>query len=102
MTIFFKTGVEGDLHPRMQKALNQIDHVYYMEYKEDTLVTSKRDGVHSSGSLHYIGRAIDTRYPKACLDRQVFANTLRIALGQDFDVVPEGNHIHIEYDPKEK
>ena len=101
MSVFYKMGVVGDLHPKMQKALSKIDHVYRMGYKEDVLITSKRDGVHSAGSLHYIGCAIDARYPKTCLDRQEFAQRLRSAVGKDFDVVVEGSHIHIEYDPKE-
>lgn len=100
MTIFYKMGVIGDLDPILQKALNQIDHVYYLYYKEDVLVTSKREGTHSPGSLHYIGRAIDARYPKSCTNRQEFAQRLRTALGKDFDVVVEGSHIHVEYDPK--
>ena len=100
MTVFYKMGVIGDLHPKMQKSLNKIDHVFNFYYGEDVLVTSKREGTHSPGSLHYIGCAIDTRYPKSCEDRQELAQRIRSALGKDFDVVVEGNHLHVEYDPK--
>ena len=101
MTIFYKMGAEGDLYPAMQKALTKISHVFWLHYKEDVLVTSKRDGTHSPGSLHYIGRGVDVRYPRSCDNRQKLAQQLREALGPSFDVVVEGNHLHIEYDPKE-
>ena len=82
----------------MLKALNKIERVYRVKYGEDLLITSKRDGNHSAGSLHYRGDAIDCRYPKG-YDHQDVATAVRVELGQDFDVVPEGNHLHVEYDP---
>lgn len=64
------------------------------------VVTSLTDGVHSSRSLHYSGCAVDLRIwhlrdPKACADE------LRSELHDDFDVVLEDTHIHVEWDPKE-
>ena len=65
-------------------------------------ITSVIDGKHSRGSLHYSGNAIDlrTRHMHAeSISRVVVL--LKDALGDDFDVVKESNHLHLEYDPKE-
>jgi hypothetical protein len=64
------------------------------------VVTSLNDAKHSNGSLHYRGRGADLRIwyladPRACAD------ALRDALHDDFDVVLEKTHIHLEYDPQE-
>ena len=100
MTVLYKMGVMGDLHPVMQKALRKIEHIYRHYYKEDLICTSKREGTHSAGSLHYIGRAADFRYPKTMTDKQELTQRVRASLGPSFDVVPEGNHLHVELDPK--
>ena len=65
-------------------------------------VTSVIDGAHSRGSFHYLGLALDLRtndLPPGEADEIV--NMLRAALGQDYDVVLEKDHIHIEFQPKE-
>lgn len=71
-------------------------------------VTSITDGKHRAGSLHYEGLAFDVRTwvpgrPGVQLPSDVkerIAKELRLALGKEFDVVVEGTHIHIEFDPK--
>lgn len=93
MSTLIKQGVCGDLDPVMQKALNKI-HSVYQSYGYDLIITSMREGNHSPGSLHYIGRAIDCRKGKVSI------LALSSALGTDFDCIDESNHYHIEYDPK--
>lgn len=69
-------------------------------FNYDFTLTSVSDGTHMKGSLHYAGRAFDFR-TKNILDSQlpeVFA-ALREALGPEFDVVPERDHCHVEWDP---
>lgn len=61
-------------------------------------LTSGSEGKHSAGSLHYAGLAIDLRPPETNRDK-ILVN-LRLRLGDEFDVVDEGNHFHIEYQPK--
>lgn len=61
------------------------------------VVTSVSDGKHSAGSLHYVGLAADLRLPA---DPPGFVGRLRAALGDEYDVVLEGDHIHIEFQPK--
>jgi len=57
----------------------------------------------STNSLHYTGQAIDIRLPSrynpsAGLDKSV-TDSIRNVLGEEFDVVLESNHIHVEYQP---
>lgn len=61
------------------------------------VVTSVSDGKHSAGSLHYVGLACDLRLPP---ESAIFVEELREALGAEYDVVIEGDHVHVEYQPK--
>lgn len=66
-------------------------------------VTSVTDGKHKTGSLHYRGRAFDCRLPSRYTadertDHQIKAD-LEAALSDQWDVVLEGDHIHVEFDP---
>ena len=67
----------------------------------EVTVTSGKDGIHSKNSLHYVGRAIDIRTRDMKLPAYT-ARKLKIALGNNFDVILESDHIHIEFDPKVK
>ena len=95
MTVWIKQGCIGQLTPRCQKAQGKIHDHYYKNYGIDLYVTSKRDGNHISGSLHYIGDAFDI-----ARDKQHDPVRIKSLLGEDFDVVPYEGHIHIEYDKK--
>lgn len=96
MSIWLKIDVCGDLQPPVAKARGKVAQVY-QAVGEDLYITSKRDGIHSLGSLHYEGLAIDFRYPK---NREGIIEKLKKELGTDFDVIAEGDHIHVEYDPE--
>ena len=90
MTILYKQGVEGDLSIPCQKCLGRIH-----DKSGDLYVTSKRDGNHMAGSLHYNGNAFDFR-PNGMTKAK-----LQWICGDAFDIVIHDNHIHVEYDPKE-
>ena len=98
MTIWLKIDVCGNLQPVTAKARGRVAKVY-AGHGEDLYITAKRDGIHGEGSLHYEGLAFDIRYPQK-VERGVIVAELRAALGSRFDVVAEGDHVHIEYDPK--
>ncbi len=67
------------------------------------VVTSVTDGKHSRGSLHYAGSAFDLRTRDfGFSDTTLIRDKLSAALGGDFDVVLETDHLHIEYQPKEQ
>ena len=69
----------------------------------EVVVTSVVDGVHSQGSLHYVGYAADLRI-WAIEDNELdeFARGLSEELGVEFDVVLETDHIHMEFQPKRR
>lgn len=69
----------------------------------DLVITSGNDGRHSVNSKHYVGNALDFRTNNLGdpgLEGPLIANELNAALGRDYDVLFEGDHIHVEYDPK--
>lgn len=66
---------------------------------ETLTITCCTDGKHRDGSLHYVGHAIDIR-SRDMKNPQATANDFRAALGDDYDVVVEATHIHIEYQPE--
>jgi len=61
-------------------------------------------GIKIKGEL-WIHQAIDFRKPIHWGDQHIplndFVGKLSKELGNDFDVVLESDHIHIEYDPKD-
>jgi len=70
----------------------------YTDHGETLVVTSALDGEHMRASLHYVGAAADVRYP--ILAHKTLIRELREALGTNYDVVKEHDHIHIEFQPK--
>ena len=80
-----------------------IADAIFSEHKEQLVLTSLVDGAHSPGSLHYPGMAFDVRtagVPQDTLNRIVAR--LNEELGEDFDVVLELDHLHIEFQPKRR
>ena len=73
----------------------------YEKHGQDhrVVITSALDGKHSAGSLHYVGYAVDIRMPLESVDAII--HHIKLGLGYDFDVVNEGDHLHIEFQPKE-
>lgn len=93
MAIWIKQGVMGSLSAKAQKGFGRVAMIY-SNRKKDFFCTSIREGNHSAGSLHYIGDAFDFR-------RQgINKSDIKFALGEQFDVVMEKDHVHVEYDPK--
>ena len=98
MTVWLKQGVCGKLSRRAQKCLGQM-HDLHAEAGTDLFVTSKGEGSHKAGSLHYTEDAFDFRQGTFTIDQY------RTAAGPGFDVLPfvaPGGQrcIHVEYDPK--
>lgn len=54
---------------------------------------------HMKESKHYTGEAIDIR-KFDMKNTKIVLEEIREYLGNDYDVVEEKTHIHIEYDPK--
>ena len=70
----------------------------------DCVITAGTDShEHKPDSLHNDGLAIDIRtrdMPTARIEE--FAQELRECLGDEYDVVAEDSHIHVEFDPKQE
>ena len=66
------------------------------------VVTSLLDGKHSETSLHYAGEAADlrTRNIPQDVDPQDIRKEIKDRLGEDFDVILESTHLHIEHQPR--
>jgi uncharacterized protein YcbK (DUF882 family) len=98
---YCKEGVRiQGIQPEMCFGLTIVSSNYHaMGY--DCVITSANDGEHSEKSLHWAGAALDFRIKHmAEEDRWKLAHILQEALPDDFDVVLESDHIHIEYQPK--
>jgi len=88
------------MSPQLLLALIIAEQIYKKHVK-DLVITSLNDGIHSDGSLHYEGNGVDLRTNFwSNEEAKIVADELRAALHDDYDVVLESNHIHLEYDPK--
>lgn len=65
------------------------------------VITSALDSEHRVGSLHYVGLALDYRTRHIPAEQLItIADTIRQRLGEQFDVVLESDHLHVEFQPK--
>jgi len=80
------------------KAIPFIMQIWSQWGVRDLFITSANDAAHMENSKHFSGNAIDIRSRNIpnCIEMCV---EIREALGPDFDVVIESDHVHIEYDP---
>ena len=62
------------------------------------VITSIIEGVHARASIHYMGGAVDLRRP--VIKTTEIVDDLAAKLGDDYDVVLENDHVHIEWQPK--
>lgn len=99
-TSALKPGVDvRGIQPEILLAC-QIAEACYRRHGYPFTITSVVDGRHSTNSLHYEGQAVDLRvWPVPEEKRQALADEIGAALGRQFDVVFEGDHIHCEWDP---
>lgn len=96
-----KAGVLLALSPSMARALPLIEACMERVTGADLVITSASDGVHSAGSRHYTGEALDIRvYTVDPGKRERLVRALRAVLGLNFDVVLEVDHVHVEFDPE--
>jgi len=64
-------------------------------------ITSCTEGKHMEGSLHYSGLAFDFRTRDMSPAMKTACGlSLQEALGEQYDVVLEKSHCHVEFDPK--
>ena len=85
------------IRPEILLAAAVAEGVYQAEGR-DCVITSGLEGKHMANSLHYSGNAIDLRIAGS-KDPSLTAAKIRAALGDEFDVVLESDHIHVEFQP---
>ncbi len=97
-----KRGVKArGLQPEIALAVAEAREIY-RGMGVEIVITSLLDGKHSKKSLHYKGLAVDLRTRHLSpSDRALVMARLREALGDEYDVVLESDHLHVEFDPKE-
>lgn len=68
---------------------------------ETVVVTSGNDSVHMVGSKHFSDEALDFRvWGLTSGERAAVVGFIHLATSIDYDVLDEGDHIHLEYDRK--
>jgi hypothetical protein len=88
------------LQPEMAVALSVIASVYQKNGKE-LVVTEGTAGRHSPKSRHYLGFAVDLRTRNILRSKlDDLARQVRRALGKEFWVLLEADHMHVEFRPK--
>lgn len=95
--MLLKMGIDiSRLRREVRRVLPDIDGYYTDHFGVEAVITSTCNDAHAANSLHYADLAIDIRLPPH--DRAKTRDGLQQLLGDDFDVVLESTHIHIEYD----
>ena len=95
----FKRGVEWDKEGILK--IIMVGEMVYSTFGKDLVVTSLMEGNHKPNSKHYVGQAADFRTHFFKLEELPYVvEDLRELLGEDYDVILETTHIHVEYDPE--
>lgn len=93
-----KEGViMNGLSIKMREPLMVANEVYANRGKT-LVITSALDGTHMPSSYHYSGNAVDIRTRFFTYDEALeVADEIRSKLSNDYRVLFESNHIHIQY-----
>ena len=94
------------LHLAMRLVLKLVDEIWD-DYGQEAVITAGTEVfdtegnlIHSSGSLHPFGRALDIRTNYFSEEDKIrVAQDLEDELGSDYDVVLHKSHLHVEYQP---
>jgi hypothetical protein len=99
--LLIKPGVRiAGLRPEIVVAVIAASRVWE-EAGHDLMITSGIEGRHMAGSLHYVGAAVDLRTNDLHADDVTkLVARVRECLGEEYDVVVEADHLHIEFQPK--
>ncbi len=90
------------VRPELILGLCVISNIFKI-FGNDMIITSLLDGQHSKNSLHYTGCAADLRTSHLGKETiEGIIDEMKDDLTNDFDVVLESDHIHIEYQPRYK
>lgn len=85
-------GLEVEMQPVVKAA-----NIIWKKFGQELVVTSARDGMHSAGSLHYYGYAVDLRIWGLEDRLKDVVKNLRDVLTDDYQVITHKTHVHVEY-----
>lgn len=86
------------LLPEMKPVL-ALQQKFFDRVGKNFVVTSARDGIHSAGSYHYYGYAVDSRTRDLTeAQKQELVQFLKDNLSSHYDVILHDTHLHVEYD----
>ncbi len=92
--------------PVMVRIIDVARETAPMMEKGTVWITSANDSMHMEGSLHFNNRAFDIRIWNILGhvqdEARLWAERMQVALGDDYDVLLEADHLHVEWDPKEQ
>lgn len=72
----------------------------FEKYGVDLVITSGMEGRHGLRSMHYLGYAVDFRNRDIKVtERGQIIVALQDALGPDYQVINEKDHIHVQFRP---
>ncbi len=99
-----KAGVDlRGITPQLAIAYTIASWIYSNKAGARCIITSGSDGKHGPNSLHYQGKALDLRTYHLRPDQvHPIYLSLKECLGEQFDVVLEQDHIHLEFQPKDE
>lgn len=96
-----KYGVNPIFDKIVTDKLGMFDKISQSVCGREAIITSGNDGQHMKGSIHYKAKAIDLRTRDMSEHQKDHMVTrLKTELGDDWDVIKEKSHIHLEFDPK--
>ncbi len=96
-----KEGVKiNGMRQETTLALVIASQVYADVAGAELVVTEITGGKHGTASLHYVGLAADLRTGNIAGKEAAVVAELKKRLGENYDVVLESTHIHIEFQPK--
>lgn len=92
------------LNDRIWEAAIKIERALWIAAPDvPCVITSRWDGTHMEGSLHYEGQALDFRTRDLTAGQiHIWVALVEESLGEHWDVLLEKDHLHVEFDPDEE
>lgn len=99
-----------NMHGAVWPAMMKLDQAWRGSVGYELIITSAKDGRHSATSRHYLGTAVDVRTWTAYTSgvqmtgtrRKDAYNLVKTVLGDDWFVLDEKSHFHLDYRPRYK
>lgn len=110
--MLLKYGVNPTMSKVITEHFDVMDRIFKEHANREAIITSANDGRHGKNSIHYKIKgatgatfkesgACDLRSRDVLMSkRDVILRELKEELGDDYDIILESSHYHLEWDPK--